>query len=97
VRADQLLAVQEQHGPVGGAGQAQGGDGAGLAHLLDRDGLARLGQGEPAGVGGTGVEQGDDREGAVGEGLAGGEIAQGLGQRLDVGEGWHAVRASSWG
>jgi hypothetical protein len=75
--ADQLLAVQEQDGALGGAGQAKGGHGAGLAHLLDGDGLARLGQGEPAGVGRAGVEQGNDGEAAVGEGLAEGEIAQG--------------------
>jgi hypothetical protein len=56
--ADQLLAVQEQDGSVGGAGQPQGGHVAALAHLLDGDGLAGLGQREPARVGPLAGQQG---------------------------------------
>jgi hypothetical protein len=50
------------------------------------DGLARLGQREPAWVGPLAGQQGDDGERAVSEGGAGGEIGQGLVQGLGIHE-----------
>ena len=62
------------------------GDGPASRARLDGDGRARLGQRKPAGLRPLAGQQGDDGEGTVGDGRARSEIAQGLGQRLDIGE-----------
>jgi hypothetical protein len=77
--ADQLLAVQQEQRAVGAVRDFEEGDGAGVVHLSDPGAVAGFVQCEPDGVVEVGGEQRDDGQGAVGDGLAGQDGGEELG------------------